>query len=340
MCYIAGTFHRLAFATKMVIFVVFFHKLPFPGPGKSGMFVASKKGKVRDMMENDIYRARGECLRKGPVLFVAGKGYEDLYKGLSFEEEEFYVVSFGGVLQVLASAAPDIVVIDCAFDFKRGLSLLKEIKETSPEIPVILLSDDHSIEAAVQSFTEGARVFLSKPVNIFELKNTIEKLLMKKRSSREKRARVLVGEKNPGTEPATMDKPINLIRTIEFIEANLTSKINLDTLAKEASLSKFHFCRYFCRYMGMSPMRFVSFMRIEKAKEFLRLEDRTISVIALQAGFNDLGTFIRQFKSFTGTTPSVYQDSCLLERSAARKDGRGGPQAAGFRVQAPGTTGA
>jgi YesN/AraC family two-component response regulator len=289
------------------------------------------------MVMNETYRARGERIRKGPVLFVAGKGYEDTYKALCFEAEELIVVSFGEALRVLTSAAPDIVIIDCGFDSRQGIRLLKEIKEASPEIPVILLSDDRSIEAAVQAFTEGARVFLSKPVNIFELKNTIEKLLIKKRTSREKRARVVMAEKSPGTAPATMDKPINLIRAIEFVEANLTSKINLDSLAKEANLSKFHFCRYFCKYMAVSPMRFVSFMRIEKAKEFLKKEDQTISVIALQAGFNDLGTFIRQFKSFTGVTPSVYQSSFLLERNKQKMNEEQG-HASGVGVPVSGNT--
>lgn len=57
----------------------------------------------------------------------------------------------------------------------------------------------------------------------------------------------------------------------------------------------------------MTPMRFVTSMRIERAKTLLKREDHNMSETAMEAGFNDLGTFIRQFKKFTGITPAAYK---------------------------------
>ena len=49
--------------------------------------------------------------------------------------------------------------------------------------------------------------------------------------------------------------------------------------------------------------------RISPAKEFIRCEDRPISLVAEATGFSDLRTFERAFKKCTGMTPSEYKKS-------------------------------
>jgi AraC-like DNA-binding protein len=61
--------------------------------------------------------------------------------------------------------------------------------------------------------------------------------------------------------------------------------------------------------MGVNPMKFVMAMRMERAQEYLRRCDFTITMAAHKAGFNDLSNFVRQFKKLTGMTPSCYKES-------------------------------
>lgn len=113
----------------------------------------------------------------------------------------------------------------------------------------------------------------------------------------------------------TSDKPQNLLQVIAFIEGNLWSSMELGSLAKKAHLSKFHFCRVFKRHIGMNPMKFVAVLRIERAKELLTSNDKTVSLVANEVGFRDLSNFIRQFKKITGMTPTMYRGAAGIQNS-------------------------
>jgi AraC-like DNA-binding protein len=82
------------------------------------------------------------------------------------------------------------------------------------------------------------------------------------------------------------------------------TRITLVELAQKAGMSKYHFSRVFKRYIGMTPIKFVTLRKIEKAKELLKRRDFNVSAVAYQLGFNDVSTFIKQFKKFTGLTPA------------------------------------
>ncbi len=114
----------------------------------------------------------------------------------------------------------------------------------------------------------------------------------------------------------TSDKPQNLLQVVAFIEGNLWSSMELGSLAKQAHLSKFHFCRVFKRHIGMNPMKFVAVLRIERAKELLTRNDKTVSLVANEVGFRDLSNFIRQFKKLTGVTPTMYRDMTRSREAA------------------------
>ncbi len=113
----------------------------------------------------------------------------------------------------------------------------------------------------------------------------------------------------------TTDKPQNLLQVVAFIEGNLWSSLELGSLAKKAHLSKFHFCRVFKRHIGMNPMKFVAVLRIERAKELLTRNDKTVSLVANEVGFRDLSNFIRQFKKTTGMTPTMYRGAAEIHNS-------------------------
>ncbi len=192
------------------------------------------------------------------------------------------------------------------------MRLLRESKPLHPDIPVILLTDESSEDIALKAFRAGARDYFRKPVNIFELQETISSILEIKRSSKEKRSpffRRVSSDKEKFTITATTSKPVNLLNVIHYVEENLNEKICLTDCARKANLSKHHFCRSFKKYIGMSPMRFVTFLRINRAKEFLRDEDLNITEVASQVGFSDPSLFAVQFRKFTGLTPRQFRNS-------------------------------
>ena len=73
---------------------------------------------------------------------------------------------------------PDLVVLDIMLPDISGLDLLKEIKQRNPELPVIMLSAQESIEVALKTLKLGAVDYFSKPINFpkleFAIKNSLK----------------------------------------------------------------------------------------------------------------------------------------------------------------------
>jgi AraC family transcriptional regulator len=98
-----------------------------------------------------------------------------------------------------------------------------------------------------------------------------------------------------------------LRRVLDHISMNLDSEIALAQLAEVAGLSVFHFARTFTRAMGVSPSRYVSRMRLEKAMAEIAAGKLPLAEIAFKAGFSSQASFTRAFYRVTGLTPGEYR---------------------------------
>jgi AraC family transcriptional regulator len=93
----------------------------------------------------------------------------------------------------------------------------------------------------------------------------------------------------------------------DYIEAHLASDISLDDLAQIARLSRFHLARRFKTTFGTSPHRYLTEVRIGRAKEMLKGTTLQVGEIAKATGFSSAGLLIRAFRSVEGTTPLAYR---------------------------------
>ncbi len=96
-------------------------------------------------------------------------------------------------------------------------------------------------------------------------------------------------------------------QTIEFIEDHLDDELNIESLAKMASLSPFYYQRLFSRLVKKPVAEYVRLRRMAKATETLLQRDQRILDIALELGFSSHEHFSRIFKDTFGMTPDEYR---------------------------------
>ncbi|NTF23066.1 helix-turn-helix transcriptional regulator [Agrobacterium rubi] len=99
----------------------------------------------------------------------------------------------------------------------------------------------------------------------------------------------------------------SLNRVIQKIEDELTEGVSLSQLAQVAGLSVPHFCRAFKQSFGCPPYEFIIRRRIERAKEYLRGSDMTITDIALSCGFSSSSHFSNTFRREEAASPLEYR---------------------------------
>ncbi|MDR0266557.1 AraC family transcriptional regulator [Paenibacillus sp.] len=98
-------------------------------------------------------------------------------------------------------------------------------------------------------------------------------------------------------------KYVNLIR--EYIHAHYTDRITLDTLEREAGISRYHLIRIFKKGTHLPPHAYQNLLRINYAKKELK-NRRSIAEIAVDIGYYDQSHFIKAFAKIVGATPQVY----------------------------------
>lgn len=80
-----------------------------------------------------------------------------------------------------------------------------------------------------------------------------------------------------------------------------------DALAGAVFLSRYHFQRVFRRTLGEPPGEMRRRLRLERAAFDLRSTQTTVTVIALDAGYQSLAGFSRAFRAAYGLCPSAYR---------------------------------
>ena len=83
--------------------------------------------------------------------------------------------------------------------------------------------------------------------------------------------------------------------------------LSVDDIADSAIMSKFHFSRVFRSLTGTSPGRFLSAIRLLKAKHLLLQTPLSVTEVAYLVGYTSLGTFTSRFSRSVGASPARYR---------------------------------
>lgn len=156
-------------------------------------------------------------------------------------------------------------------------------------------------ESCLLSVNEAVRlmkdkhVFTGSKIHIAELRAHLHMIMVEtwKTHAREKRQRAnsaLVGE----------------VLKILHHEPNETLSVN--EIADQMNCSRGYLHKSFSREVGMSPSDYLQRLKIRRACNHLRLEDSTITDVALGAGFGSSQHFAKVFRKYMGLTPTQYRE--------------------------------
>ncbi len=105
-----------------------------------------------------------------------------------------------------------------------------------------------------------------------------------------------------GETPAFIDK----VR--DYCLTRVDEELTVDELAEVAGYSRFHFIRQFHKYYGMSPMDFVTELKMRVAVRLLQTEKLTVKEVADRCGFASTSYFCKVFLKHHGKTPAQFRD--------------------------------
>jgi len=194
----------------------------------------------------------------------------------------------------LAGQCPfDLVVADLRLPDGADVDVLKQLRQTLADVPVIV-TGLASTASALEAGKLGAVDYFEKPV----LPDHLIRL-----------ARTYVPNSTPAPAcaPETRISP-QVIRTMHVIESRYVEPtLQVGAVAQDLGVSTEHLCRVLKRHTGLTFVTLLRRTRVRAACRLLQTTTLSMKEIASRAGFSSASRFDRDFKIVCGVSPSQYR---------------------------------
>lgn len=109
-----------------------------------------------------------------------------------------------------------------------------------------------------------------------------------------------------GGKISSDELPSDVAKALRFMDEHLTEELDVEQIAKEASVSVNTLERHFKEALGTTPFAMLRKKRLFASMLALRNGD-TVTEAALKSGFSDYSNYIQLFKKQFGITPLQYK---------------------------------
>lgn len=106
-----------------------------------------------------------------------------------------------------------------------------------------------------------------------------------------------------------------LRKAIQVLEQRVCEPVELDSVAREAGMSRPHFYKLFRQQVGVTPNIYLNSLRMERAIERLTGTNEAVAAIGLDLGFSSQASFSRFFIANGVVPPSAYRRSAQIAYS-------------------------
>ncbi|MDP4181761.1 MAG: AraC family transcriptional regulator [Bacillota bacterium] len=100
-----------------------------------------------------------------------------------------------------------------------------------------------------------------------------------------------------------------ILRVQEFIRNNYNNDLTLKMASDYVGLSESHLSNIFAKKTGQTFTDYLTYVRIEKAKELLETTNLKVYEVGVSVGYANVEHFSRVFKKLTGLSPNIYKNS-------------------------------
>lgn len=211
-------------------------------------------------------------------------------------------------LKLAQKEIPDCIISDVMMPEMDGFEFTNQIKsnELTSFIPVILVTAKSSDDTHLKALQTTADAFLTKPFNHEVLKAMVLQQIQERKKLQERYSQELILKPTEVVINSVDEKFIAKLETV-LETAIPNSEFNAEIFAEEMHMSRMQLHRKLKSLFGVSATEFIRNERLKTAADLLKNDKLSVSEIAYNVGFNDVGYFSKCFKEMYHLSPSDYQ---------------------------------
>lgn len=207
-------------------------------------------------------------------------------------------------LDLIDQRYPDIVFTDIKMPIMDGLEMAEELHFSYPQMKIIIITSYNDFSFAQKAIRFGVTDYLLKPVDPDEMRVVLNRILESFKVNQSQLYH-LIAKRNQEKE-YSKEETIQLVEN--YIRNHFQQEITLGMIASEVGLTPDYLSKLFKKYKNESPVKYLSKIRVEKAKALLlELPEAEVKIIGEMVGYDDPYYFSRVFKTNVGVYPTEYR---------------------------------
>ncbi len=201
---------------------------------------------------------------------------------------------------------PDLVITDHVMPRMDGPLLCRKLKSTevTSHIPVIMLTSEEQ-EGADHGPTGHPDFIMSPSFDARELLLRVQGLI----SSRKKRYAEYRNQLRsyPALSTRASTEEVYMRKVLKVLEEHHSdASFDAEGLSRKLNMDRLQLHRKLKALTGYAPGEFMRQFRLERAKRHLLNVGSSVTEVAARSGFNNVASFTRSFKNYTGKSPAEF----------------------------------
>lgn len=252
-----------------------------------------------------------------PIVFVADENHEVLSLLVEVLQSDFNVFCFDSadaLTKTFSTLHPNVIISETVMSPVGGLELCRQLKAdvATAHIPVILLSTDLDPQTRTDSATAGADIFLTKPFDLDYFFSVVRSLVQQRSQLKAYfNSSLSAFDLHDGRflhdeDRLFMEKIVNIIR-------DNISNVDLSApfIAKQMGVGLRNLYRRMQEITTETPTSMIREIRLEYVRQLLTKTELSMEEVCYRSGYNNRGTFYKQFAMKFGCTPKQYHDQMM-----------------------------
>ena len=217
---------------------------------------------------------------------------------------------------------PDLIVLEFDYPSRADMERAAGFKAQHSNVPMIVITVQHSEALAVWFFRKKFLDYLVQPVTASETTHCLTEIRKITALRRQQQPRRFAEQQSSMPLEVSHGRGASqpLLPAIALVERAYFEQITVTRAAAACKLLPFKFGREFKEEFGIDFREYVVRYRIREACRLLRNPNAQVSEVAYAVGFSEPSYFTKTFKKLVGTPPSQVVGRQDLEFTVSDKD--------------------